>query len=53
VVSDNVVKTGLRKNSLWFQPDLIVDRVPQPLFTPEVSLGRCYGNMAEQELDLF
>jgi hypothetical protein len=34
-------------------PILIIDRVLQTLVPPEVTLGRCHGDMAEQELDLF
>jgi hypothetical protein len=34
------------------QPDLVVDRLPQPLLTTEVAFRRFHGNVAQQELDL-
>ena len=34
------------------QPDLVVDRLPQPLLTPEVAFRRFHRNVPEKELDL-
>src|SRR5450755_214584 len=34
------------------QSDLVVDRLPQPLLTPEVAFRRFHRNVTQQELDL-
>jgi hypothetical protein len=36
----------------WLQSDLVVDSLPQPLFTPEIALRRFHRNVTEKDLDL-
>ena len=35
-----------------FQPDLIVNGLPQPLLAPQISLRGLHRNVAQQELNL-
>jgi hypothetical protein len=42
-----------RSRGLRFQANPVIDRVPQALFAPKVSLSRLDGHMAEEKLDLF
>jgi hypothetical protein len=37
---------------VWLNSDAIVDRSPDALFAPQVSLGRLHRNMAQQKLNL-
>jgi hypothetical protein len=39
--------------SEWFQANLVIDCVPQPLFAAQITFCRLYADMSEQELDLF
>jgi hypothetical protein len=43
---------GRHGSALRFEPDLVIDRMSQPLLTPEVSLRRFHRNVTEKELDL-
>jgi hypothetical protein len=46
-------RTSWRHGSaLRFKPDLAVNRMPQPLLTPELSLRHFHRNVPEKELDL-
>ena len=45
-------RRGRRGSALRFEPDLIIDRMSQPLLTPEVPLRRFHRNVTEKELDL-
>ena len=42
------VERGAR---LWLQADLVVHGQPEPLLAAEVTLGRLYRNVSEQELE--
>jgi hypothetical protein len=37
---------------MWFQTNVIVDRIAETLLAPEVSLRRLNRNVTQQELDL-
>lgn len=45
-------RLGRNGSALRFEPDLIIDRISQPLLTPEVALRRFHRNVTEKELDL-